>query len=108
MYAALKYPTVFGNVGIFSPSFWIAPEIYQYAQQQKLLAKSRFYFVCGDAEGDIMVTDMQKMAELIRSKGISEKNSQVVIVKGAKHNEKQWNGDFPAFYSWLVGKSGSQ
>ncbi len=104
MYAALKYPGVFGNAGIFSPAFWIAPEIYPFAQQQKLPASSRFYFVCGDAESDQMVSGMQKMADLVRSKGLSEEKTPVVVIKGAGHNEKQWNGDFQAFYDWLVGK----
>ena len=108
MYAILKYPKVFGNAGVFSPSFWLPPEIYKYASDHHLEKYSRIYFVCGDSESDSMVADMQKMAELIRSKGISTKNTPEVIVKGAKHNEKQWNGDFPGFYNWLIKKSGSQ
>jgi predicted alpha/beta superfamily hydrolase len=107
MYAILKYPDVFGNAGVFSPAFWISPEIYKYAQQKSLKKYSRMYFVCGDAESETMTSDMQKMAELIRSKGISEQNTPEVMVKGAKHNEKQWNGDFPAFYEWLSAKSES-
>jgi predicted alpha/beta superfamily hydrolase len=103
MYAALKYPDVFGNAGIFSPAFWIAPELYKYAAQQKILAKSRFYFVCGDSESNGMVAEMKKMATIIQSKITDIENAPVVIVKGASHNEKQWNGDFPAFYNWLVG-----
>jgi len=102
MYAVLKYPDVFGNGGIFSPAFWIAPPIFQYAQQQQLSAKSRFYFVCGDSEDDTMVADMKKMADIIQAKGISRQNIPTVIIKGAKHNEKQWNGDFPDFYHWLL------
>jgi predicted alpha/beta superfamily hydrolase len=101
MYAALKYPGVFGNAGVFSPAFWIGPEIYPFAQSKNLPAASRFYFVCGDAESESMVADMQKMAAIIRSKGVDEKKAPVVIIKGAGHNEKQWNGDFPGFYSWL-------
>lgn len=104
-YAVLKYPDVFGSGGIFSPSFWIAPDMFNYAQQH-VNAKSRFYFVCGDSEAaGIMVEPMQKMVKLVRAKGINEQNSPETIVKGAKHNEKQWNGDFPAFYQWLIGKS---
>ncbi|MDP9080510.1 MAG: alpha/beta hydrolase-fold protein [Bacteroidota bacterium] len=102
MYAALKYPNVFGNAGIFSPAFWIAPAIYKYAEQQKLPATSRFYFVCGDSEDETMVADMKKMVTIIRSKIPDEKKSPVIIIKGASHNEKQWNGDFPGFYSWLI------
>ncbi|MGN6398000.1 MAG: alpha/beta hydrolase-fold protein [Mucilaginibacter sp.] len=101
MYAAIKYPKVFGKAGIFSPAFWIAPEIYKYAEIHKISSKSGFYFVCGDAESDSMVTDMKKMADIVRSKNPNQENSPVVIIKGASHNEKQWNGDFPAFYEWL-------
>ncbi len=102
MYAVLKYPDVFGNGGIFSPSFWIAMQLYDFAKQQSLPVSTRFYFVCGDSESGSMATDMQKMADLIKSKGISEKNIRTVVMPGEKHNEKQWNKDFPAFYSWLV------
>lgn len=105
MYAAIKYPAVFGNAGIFSPAFWIAPKIYQYAQQKHLPSGSRFYFVCGDAESETMVADMKKMADILRAKGKDETKTPVVIIKGAGHNEKQWNGDFPGFYSWLTGRS---
>lgn len=102
MYAILKYPGVFGSAGIFSPAFWISPEIYQYAEGKELKKYSRIYFVCGDAESETMVSDMQKMDDLIRKKGISDKNTPEVVIKGAKHNEKQWNGDFPAFYKFLM------
>jgi len=102
MYAALKYPTVFGNAGVFSPAFWIAPEIYRFAQNSNLPAHARFYFICGDAESTTMVADMQKMATIIRSKSVAEVKTPVVIIKGAGHNEKQWNSDFPAFYDWLI------
>ncbi|GAA4341003.1 alpha/beta hydrolase-fold protein [Mucilaginibacter gynuensis] len=103
MYAVLKYPDVFGNAGIFSPAFWIAPEIFTYADKN-LNKKSRFYFECGDAESALMTTDMQKMADLARSKGIDIKNAPTLIIKGAKHNERQWRSAFPAFYEWLGGR----
>lgn len=102
MYAILKYPDVFGNAGVFSPSFWIAPDIYNYAAQQELKSHIRFYFVCGDSESDSMVADMQKMADLLHNKGISQNDAPTTTIPGAKHNEKQWNGDFTAFYSWLL------
>jgi alpha-glucosidase len=48
-----------------------------------------------------MVADMQKMAEMVKAKGIKSQNAPVVIIKGASHNEKQWNGDWLGFYKWL-------
>lgn len=102
MYAELKYPKIFGSAGIFSPAFWIAPEIYEFAEKATLPPGAGFYFVCGDSESKTMVTDMEKMAAIIRSKNISAQKTPVVVIKGAGHNEKQWNGDFPDFYGWLV------
>jgi predicted alpha/beta superfamily hydrolase len=102
MYAVLKYPDIFGNGGIFSPAFWISPAMYGFAQQQKLPAKTRFYFVCGDSESDSMVSDMRKMEDIIRAKGFDENDIPEMIMKGERHSEKQWNKDFPAFYSWLI------
>jgi predicted alpha/beta superfamily hydrolase len=101
-YAALKHPEVFGNAGIFSPAFWIAKAIYAYATELNTLQNSRFYFVCGDAESDDMVGDMQGMAQILQGKVNDE--SQVVqnIIPGAGHNEQQWHDDFPAFYEWLL------
>ena len=103
MYAVLKYPNTFGNGGIFSPAFWIAPDIYTYVQNHQLPHKTRFYFVCGDSESDSMVADMKKMVDIVNPGNTNEKNIQTMIIKGAKHNEKQWNGDFPVFYNWLIG-----
>lgn len=101
MYAELKYPKVFGNAGVFSPAFWINPPIYDYAKAHAAQAK-RFYFVCGDQEGDTMDADMLKMADISRNAGLSSKNTPTTVIKGAKHNEAQWRGAFPAFYEWLV------
>lgn len=103
IYAALKYPEVFGNAGVFSPAFWMAPPVYDLAQQATIGKKSRFYFVCGDAESESMVVDMQKMADIVKAKGVSGTNAPVTVIKGASHNEKQWNGDWPGFYKWLMG-----
>lgn len=81
--------------------------MYDYAKSANLSARPGFYFVCGDSESESMAADMHKMALLIHSKGIDESDSHEVIIPGAHHNEKQWNGDFPGFYKWLVKKSES-
>lgn len=101
MYAALKYPKVFGNAGIFSPAFWINPKIYDLAQNNAL-KNSRYYFICGDQESDKEVNDMNKMVSILSQKGLPAKNIPSTVIKGAKHNEQQWRGDLPGFYSWLV------
>jgi len=101
-YAALKHPEVFGNAGVFSPAFWIAKDIYAFALEQEGLTNSRFYFICGDAESEDMVCDMQGMAEIVRGKVADSRQVHVEIIPGAGHNEEQWHNDFSAFYDWLL------
>jgi predicted alpha/beta superfamily hydrolase len=102
MYAAVKYPDVFGTAGIFSPSFWIAPKIYTEVEERNLNTKNRFFLACGDKEGN--ETDyVNKMETLLRSKGFDPAHvPATLILKDAKHNEQQWRIAFAAFYKWWV------
>jgi alpha-glucosidase len=103
MYAALKYPKVFGNAGIFSPAFWINTRIYDYAKAEAKPG-TRYYFICGDQESEKETDDMNKMVSVLKDKGLPDKNIPATVIKGAKHNEQQWRGELPGFYEWLVRK----
>ncbi len=102
MYAALKYPKVFGGAGVFSPSFWVSPEIYSYIESKGKKVKSKFYFYAGKEEGESMVPDMlrafEQMAKVSKSKMIT------VIRDDGKHNEATWRNEFPLFYNWVINK----
>ncbi|MFC6999449.1 alpha/beta hydrolase [Rufibacter roseus] len=58
LYAAVKYPEVYGRVGVFSPAFWLSPELYQYVEQCDLLPSTKLYLMAGAREGEQMVPDM--------------------------------------------------
>jgi predicted alpha/beta superfamily hydrolase len=106
MYAAIKYPETFGYAGIFSPSFWIAPQIYTDTKASTLNKKAGFYLTCGDKESVEEVKDVNKMDSLLHAKGFSLKQvPPIKINEGAKHNEMQWREAFPGFYNWLVERS---
>nr|MBC7612739.1 alpha/beta hydrolase [Pseudopedobacter sp.] len=100
MYAIAKYPKVFGNAGVFSPSFWIAPRIYDFIDQQKL-KNSRIYFVAGAHESEDMANDMEKMYRLLLKAGISQRDMKLVIKEDGKHSEWFWHREFPSFIDWL-------
>ena len=98
-YAVLKYPNVFAAAGVFSPSFWYSDEIYNFAESN-LKNKKRFYFMCGEAESDDMVKDMNRMTDLI------EINKPKIFffsktVPLGQHNEKLWANEFAKAYLWL-------
>src|SRR4030095_5506014 len=61
MYAVVKYPKVFGKAGVFSPAFWVAPQLK--ADIEKKVKPSthknlRIYLYGGDQEGADMVQEM--------------------------------------------------
>ncbi len=101
-YAGLYYPEVFGALGIFSPSFWVAPQI---KTQVKQLAKrsehgqQKYYFYVGGAEDSVMLTGMQAIAAEMK-KAANPKLITVVNPQG-KHNEPTWSSVFPEFYKWI-------
>lgn len=101
MYAAAKYPNVFGNAGVFSPSFWIAPKMYDFVHQQKIY-QSRIYFVAGAHESEDMAGDMEKMYQLLLKDGHPKENMELKIKADGKHSEWFWHREFPDFYKWLV------
>lgn len=99
LYAVMKYPDVFGNAGIFSPSFWIAPRMFYDIEQMKWKGMHRFFFYAGGKEGDDMVPDMKRVEEIL-SKATEVQEQEIVMPLG-QHNEKYWRQVFDDFYRWL-------
>lgn len=107
-YAVVKYPETFGNAGVFSPSFWFSNDIYEFTESAKIPETSKFYFLVGSEEGETledaayMVSDQQKMVDLLIEKGV--KQNQIVnrIIEGGKHNESFWSKYFHEAYQWLI------
>ncbi len=101
-YAGLYYPTVFGRLGIFSPSFWVVPQMK--AQVKQLVKKAthgkqKYYFYAGGAEGSGMARGMETIAtELSEAGGPQVKT---VINPQGRHNETNWSAAFPAFYRFI-------
>ncbi|RXK62484.1 alpha/beta hydrolase [Lacibacter luteus] len=97
-YTAYKYPSVFAKAGVFSPAFWLAPELFSKVET-KPAASSFFYFVSGDMEGGEMVKDMQRMHNLLLQKGGSK--LKLTVIKNGRHNEAFWQAQMPDFIRWL-------
>ncbi len=101
LYAAVKYPQVFGGAGIFSPAFWLAPKIYNdVSAAQWGTGFRRFYFYAGGQENENMIRDMDKMITAIEKKGHYE--TRRVVSPVAKHNEAAWGKEFIHFYTFII------
>jgi predicted alpha/beta superfamily hydrolase len=100
-YAAITYPEVFGKAMVFSPAFWINPELYAFTEQIKTL-KAKIYFMCGTSESETMVADMERMTSLLNTTRCSCLHlTKKRVVPQGKHNEKLWAKEFAKAYLWL-------
>ena len=100
-YAVLKYPNTFGKAGIYSPSFWYSNKSYEFAKQQSKLSDSKMYFLVGDNESETMVSNMEKMTDLMIASGFESENIKKKVVAGGQHNEKLWRDNFEETITWL-------
>ena len=100
LYAALRYPKVFGGAGIFSPAFWVGPEIFDDMKSRGHKVKAKIYFYAGKLEGETMVPyTIRAFDEMHR---VSKSKMELVIRAEGLHNEQRWRIEFPLFYKWLM------
>ena len=104
VYAALKYPQVFGRVGAFSPSFWVCNDSLQaYAKTHPVAHTARFYFVCGPKESETMLPLMAAWRDALQAQGVPAANIAFRAPADGEHREWFWNREFPAAYRFLFG-----
>lgn len=99
-YAALKYPNKFGAAGVFSPAFWIVPQLHEYVVKRAAKAKGRLYFYAGQQESESMVPDMLGVFEILNQRSKVKLKSH--IRAEGRHNEATWREEFPLFYTWWM------
>ena len=99
-YAMLKYPRVFGAAGVFSPAFWITPQLKNIDPKRAKKVRGRIYFYAGNQESDTMVPDMLNVFRQMQMH--SKAKMETVIRAEGKHDENSWREEFVKFYEWLI------
>jgi predicted alpha/beta superfamily hydrolase len=107
-YAAFVQTRVFGRYGVFSPSYWIAPQAYEFARSKQLPRDTRMYQSIGGREGgdnehDETVAAAVRMEAALRHAQPRLKLRAVVRAE-AEHNERAWREEFPAAVLYLFGR----
>jgi predicted alpha/beta superfamily hydrolase len=108
-YATLYCPETFGATGIFSPAFWIAPDLERETRtnaEQNSHLPLRYYFYWGKKEGAEMVSDATIITDLLKT--YEHCTLKTVVNEKGTHNEKEWRVAFPRFYKWLMQKEKQQ
>jgi len=102
LYAGLKYPDVFGRVGVFSPAIWFAKDsVLSYLRRQPAPRASRFYFVAGPAESETMLPLMAAARDGLRARGVPATQLRLRAPADGQHAEWFWRREFGAAYRWL-------
>lgn len=102
-YAGLYYPDIFGAIGVFSPSFWLVPDLEEQIRKSKPRGhqKQRYYFYGGGKEGEDLVVRLEKVNALMKKKFRCK--TELRLMEKGTHSESYWRKMFPAFYTWLMG-----
>lgn len=102
-YAGVKYPNKFGKLGIFSPSFWFAPNNLSFYlhKNAKKLKNSKIYFLAGQKESDDMVLDIKKAESELIKQGVPAKNIFTKFDADGTHSESYWAREFGHAFEWL-------
>jgi predicted alpha/beta superfamily hydrolase len=97
-YAMHRHPAVFGKAGVFSPAYWVAPQMEALARERPLPATARVYFYAGGRESDEMVPDAERMQALLPRQGAA---SRLHVVPEGRHDEAAWRAEFARAVAWL-------
>ena len=100
-YAISRYSQVFGLAGIFSPAYWLAPQVFAATEAQPPPPRERIYFYAGGSESESMVPDLKRMVALLRRSGVPDANLAVHVDPIGRHNEAAWRAEFPRAIEFL-------
>lgn len=101
-YAGLQYPEVFGQLGIFSPSFWIVEQLESTtlkAFENQKSVKQYWYFYAGGKEGESMIPLTKQVEAWLKSQ--RKIKTDIRLTPEAQHKEAAWHAALPDFFSRL-------
>jgi predicted alpha/beta superfamily hydrolase len=103
IYAGMMFPYTFSKFMIFSPSLWVAPNIYDEPTLFSNLPQTKVYLFAGGKEGSGMVPNSRKLKDTIERRGHAPGTLQfrLEIDPEGRHNEDQWGREFPKATEWL-------
>lgn len=101
LYAGLMHPNVYGRVGVFSPSVWFAPQIWDSLAQASFDPSQRYYILAGGREGSNLPADAQRLEQELLAKGHNPTTVYRELDPNGSHTEAFWASWFGAAYQWL-------
>jgi len=102
IYAAMQHPELYSRLMIFSPSFWVTPDLPRRFIHHTPNFFGKLYLYGGGMEGSNMVFYLSNFKEIIEQD--PHKRSIEVFLeinKKGQHSESEWGREFPRAAQWL-------
>ncbi|MGV8041774.1 MAG: alpha/beta hydrolase-fold protein [Thermoanaerobaculaceae bacterium] len=105
LYAGLRYPEVFGRVGVLSPTLGFAARMpMRYVRTARARLPQRVYVDMGGAESGHPAHD-RELVELARTAASTLEAGgfevRLVVDAAARHHESAWAARFPEAVTWM-------
>lgn len=109
LYAALKYPDIFGKAALFSTPLWVEPRFVAIAATANAYrAGTKLWFICGANEKvgqgppGMFARDQPALIDALAGAGFSRTTQlRATIDPAGQHNEQFWGRTFEDAYKWL-------
>lgn len=102
LYIGLKYPDAFGRVGVFSPSLWFSPKVFEYVSKYKRRTEQKIYLLAGGKESESLVEDMKMLEHHLYKAGYMDKDYiKMKIAPDGRHSEWFWSREFTKALEYL-------
>ncbi len=103
LYAGMRYKHVFGKMMIFSPSLWIAEEVFQEAEAFVPDPDTRIYVYAGERESVNHIPNVLRLRSCLQTRVADHAGFrlEVAINPEGTHSEVYWGKAFPHALKWL-------
>ncbi|GAB4418866.1 MAG: hypothetical protein OHK0039_30750 [Bacteroidia bacterium] len=103
LYAGICHKAVFGRMMIFSPSLWIAEQVFRDAEAFVPDPGTRIYLYAGARESSTHIPNVMRLRSAIqtRTAAFGDLQLEVSIHPEGTHSEVYWGMAFPHAVKWL-------
>ena len=102
VYAAVRYPKVYGKIGNFSPAYWINMDsLKSYIKAIKQPISFRLYTFAGKKESPTITSEVYSVEEVLKQAGLKPSEIKTTIYDDGEHREWFWRREFPKAVEWL-------
>jgi predicted alpha/beta superfamily hydrolase len=106
IYAAMQHPHLYSRLMIFSPSFWVTPDLPRRFIHHTPDFNGKIFLYGGGMEGSNMVFYLHNFRQIIREDPHHRNIDVCLEVKNkGTHCESEWGNVFPKAANWLFGHS---